>query len=375
MKLKCDRKKLYEAVQIVETVAASTTTQPILQDIKITAEGGVLELSATDLEVGIRYFVREGIEIFDSGSVVIPGVRFGNILKEWVEEEIELTVEENICHLRGRDSHFKLFGGDIEMFPTIPDFTGETKEPGEKPFVVRGEVLAEMIRKTVYAVATERVNQALTGVLLNVNENKIKMIATNGRRLAKIERELEVPVDVLGTGIIPVKGLNNLLRVVSVGSNNMVEIKLRETYLLAKVECAVVSCRLIEGQYPDVEEAIPKDNDKKLELEKERLLSTVKQASLLTSEEYNVVRLQLEPGKLILSSGAADLGEARIELKAPYTGQPFDIGFNPEFVIDALKVITKDRVTLELKQPNTAGIIRDEQGDIFLIMPINLQQE
>jgi DNA polymerase III beta subunit len=261
------------------------------------------------------------------------------------------------------------------MFPSIPDFTGETKDAERKPFVVRSEVLAEMIRKTVYAVATARVNQALTGVLLTINENKIKMVATDGRRLVKIERELEEPVDVLGTGIVPVKGLSNLLRVVSVGSSNKVEIQLRETYLLAKVECAVISCRLIEGQYPDVEKVIPKDNDKKLDLERERLLSTVKQASLLTSEEYNVVRFQFEPGKLILSSGAADLGEARIELKAPYTGQPFDIGFNPELIIDALKVITKDKVTLELKQPNTAGIIRDEQGDIFLIMPINLQQE
>lgn len=375
MKLKCNRKKLYEAVQIVEAVAASTTTtKPILQDIKITVENQGLELSATDLEVGIRYFVKEGIEVFSGGSVVVPGVRISSILREWVEEEIGFAVEENVCHLHGQDSHFKLFGSDIDQFPTIPNFVEEGEDEGKKPFVVRGEILTEMIRKTTYAVATERAYQNLNGVLLTVNGDKVRMVATDGRRLARIERNLEVPASVPKAGIVPVKGLNHLLKVVSTGSER-VEIKLEETHLSAKTEHAVICCRLIEGEYPKVEDVIPTDNDKKVAFEVERLLSAVRRASLLMSDEFRVVRFRFEPGKLILSAEASHLGESRIELGVSYAGEPFDIGFNPDFVIDVLKVVARDKVTIELKQPNTAGIIKDEQGYLSLIMPINLLEE
>lgn len=381
MKLRCNRKELYEAVQIVGTVAASTTTQPILQDIRMTAEGGNLELSATDLEVGIKYFVKEGVEVLSEGSMVVPGAKIGSILREWPEEEIKLVVEENICHLQGQDSHFKLFGGNLEMFPSIPDFTTpvcpgrEAKDTEDKPFIVSSEMLAEMIRKTTYAAATERVNQVLTGVQLVISGDKMKMIATDGRRLARIEGNLEEPAAVSREGIVPVKGLSQLLKVISAGDADTVKIQLKETYLLAKSERAVISCRLIEGQYPNVEEVIPVDNDKRLEFELERLLSAVKRASLLTSDESKVVRLHFEPGKLILNSETADLGEARIKLSVPYTGEPFDIGFNPDFIIDALRVIVKGKAIMELKQPNTAGVIKDECGYLSLVMPINLSQE
>lgn len=375
MKLKCNRKELYEAVQIVEAVVASTATRPILQDIRINAGDQGLELSATDLEVGIRYFAKEGIDVLDGGTVVVPGARIGSILREWAEEKIELTVEENICHLVGQDSHFKLFGSGLEMFPSIPDFAEEAEDEESKPFVVRGEVIAEMIRKTAYAVAVEGAHQNLRGVLLTAKGDRARMVATDGRRLAWIERGLEEPTTELKVGIVPVKGLNHLLKVLSVNSSGVVKVQLKDAYFLAKTERAVVCCRLIEGQYPNVDEVIPSDNDKKVEFETERLLSAVKRAALLTSSECKVIRFRFEPDKLMLSSEAANLGEARVELSVPYTGESFDIGFNPDFIIDTLRVIAKGKITMELKQPNTAGVIKDEQGYLSLIMPINLSQE
>lgn len=375
MKLKCERKGLYEAVQIVETVTTSATTKPILQDIKITAGNGYLELSATDLEVGVRYFVRDGISILNQGTVVVPGAKIGSILREWTEDEVELAVEENICHLQGKDSYFKLFCSDEEMFPTIPDFVEETASDEEKPFTINSDVLSEMIKKTSYAVATERVNQVLTGVLLKADGNKIIMIATDGRRLARVERDLEEPVAAPMNGIVPIKGLSHLLKVMSAGDSSPVNIQLKETYLIARTKSAVVSCRLMEGQYPNVEDIIPEDNDKKLEIETKRFLSAVKRASLLTSDECRVIRLRLEPGKLTLSSEAAELGEAHIELDIGYSGEQLDIGFNPDFIIDALKVIAKEEIVVALKQPNAAGVIKGEQGYLSLIMPVNLLQE
>jgi DNA polymerase-3 subunit beta len=377
MELKCNRKELYEAVQVVGAVvaSASTTTLPALQDIKMTAEGEILEISATDLEVGIRYFVKEGIEIINGGSIVVPGVKSSSILREWTEEEIKLVVEENICHLRGSNSYFKLIGGDLDSFPSVPDFPEKGKDAGGGSCVVRSDVLSEMIKKTAYAVATERVNRVLTGVLLTISGSEIKMVATDGRRFAKVDGVLEEPATAPATGIIPAKGISQLLKVMSTGGGDTIRIRLEEAYLLAKMEHAVISCRLIEGEYPNVEEVIPADNDKKLELETGKLLSAARQASLLTSDECKVIRFRFESGKTILSSEAADLGEARIELSVSYTGEPFEIGFNPDFIIDALKVVTKDRITMELKQPSTAGIIRDGQGYISLIMPINLLQE
>lgn len=375
MELKCNRKELSEAIQIVGTVAASVTTQPVLQDIKVTVRGDYLELSATDLEVGIKYCVKDGVKIYRDGSIIVHGARISSILREWVGEEVKFIVEENICHIRGQDSYFKLLGGNLDMFPSIPDFSEEVGEKEAVSFTVRSEVFTEMIKKTSYAVATERMNQTLTGVLLAAEKDKIRMIATDGRRLAWIERDLEEPSIMPIAGIVPTKGLNHLLKVMSVSGSEMVRIQLKEAYLIVKTDRAVVSCRLIEGQYPKVEEVIPIDNDKKLELETGTFLSAVRRASLLTSEDSKVIRLHFEPNKLTLSSEATDLGEARIELGVPYTGDIFDVGFNPDFVIDALKVVTKEKITIELKQPNTAGIIRDGQGYLSLIMPINLLQE
>lgn len=375
MKLKCNRKELNEAVQIVGTIAASVTTQPILQDIKISSEGENLEFSATDLEVGVKYFVKEGIEVIDNGSVVVPGVRISNILREWAGEDIEFNVEENICHLRGEGSHFKLVAGTLDMFPSIPDFNEKAEEEGDvegQTFMVRSETLTEMIKKTTYAVATERINQALNGVLLTVNEDKIRMTATDGRRLARVEQSLEEPVVASRTGVIPVKGLNQLLKVIAAGGGGTVKIRLKETYLLAKTERAIVSCRLIEDKYPDVGEVVPENNDKILELDTDKLLSAVRRASLLLSDECRVIKLRFEAGKLVLSSEATELGEARIELSAPYTGEPFDIGFNPDYIIDALKVVVGEKVTVELKQSDIAGVIKDGRGYISMIMPINL---
>ncbi|MFQ5956646.1 MAG: DNA polymerase III subunit beta [Candidatus Brocadiales bacterium] len=366
MKVVCSGDKLYEGLQLVGNIIATSTTKPILQAVKLETAGKMLEISGTDLEVGIRYLV-EPIEIVKPGKVVLPGNRVMGLFKEWPEGEVQLEVKDGTCHLTGKGCNFRLLGYDAEEFPTIPSFINK------EYFEIGSEKIGEMVRKTVFACASERLRHTMTGMLLSVKGDEVKMVATDGRRMAYVKERIRNKEGVLYSGIVPSKGIHQLPRIAA-QSKGPLKIRLEGTHMLAKTENATLCSQLIEGQYPNYEEAIPKEGGTRLELNTEEFAAAVRRAAFLTTEERHVIKVKLQKNRVTVRAETPDIGEGEIGIETNYSGSEMEVGFNPDFLLDALKAIGKDPVGITFKDPNTAVSLRVGQDYLYVIMPIRLSE-
>ncbi|MFN3467579.1 MAG: DNA polymerase III subunit beta, partial [Candidatus Brocadiales bacterium] len=267
----------------------------------------------------------------------------------------------------GKGGIFKMAGYDPKEFPTIPAFS----EKGSME--IEAKELAEMIRKVSFACASERVRHTMTGVLFQVEGGVLKMVATDGRRLAWVRERGGEGERGLAEGIVPRKGVEQLARIAE-QQGGKIRLKIEETYLLAKGSKAMLCAQLIEGQYPNYKEAIPENNDKKMEIDVETLTGAIRRAAVLTTEERRLIRLGLRKGKIAIEAATPDVGEARVDIDVDYSGEGLDIGFNPNFLLDALKAIGKGTAHLEFKEDSTAAVIKGGQEFIYVVMPIRLTE-
>src|SRR3989338_9033332 len=303
MKLSCQRAVLMEGLQLVSHVTAVTTTKPILQAVKIEVTENKAILEATDLEVGVRYLL-EPVEVQEKGIVVLQEGRFAELLREWPEEQVCMETKGTTCRISGRGGEFKMVGYDPKEFPTIP--AGVEKGAME----IEAEELVEMIRKVAFACASERARHTMTGVLFQVEAGILRMVATDGRRLAYIREKKggggREPME----GIIPRKVIEQLARIAE-RQEGKIRLKMEETHLLAGSDRATLCAQLIEGQYPNYKEAIPANNDKRAEVDVEILAGAIRRASILTTEERRLVRLGLRKGRISVEVETPEVGEER----------------------------------------------------------------
>jgi len=365
MKLRCETKKLHEGFQAVLSIIPQRSTKPILANVKIIAEGSEVQLLATDLEVGIRRSVTD-IEVLEAGTCVVPAARTAAILREAGGETVELVASKTSCHISYQGSEYDLVSEDPEEFPDVPDF-----EEGPALEIER-DTLREMIHRTAFAAAREKTRYALHGVLFKVKKDNLEMVATDGRRLAYIRKKAAKASKKEHSVIVPAKAMRELEKVTD-NAEEAVKLRIGERELLAKVEGAVLSCRLVEGHFPDYEAVIPKDSDKKITLAADRFLSAIRRAALFTGEESKAIRLRLTKGKVLLLAETADLGKAEIELEVDYQEGEVEIGFNPDFLADALRVIEPAEIKLELKDAASPGALREGKDYLYVVMPVSLE--
>lgn len=364
MKVRSDRRELLEALGLAQTVVPVKSTQPVLQNVKMVAKDNVLEVLATDWEISLRYRV-ERVEVMEEGEALIPTRQFSDILRELPDESVEFGVDDKILTLSKENDFFKVQGDDPDEFPDIPDLGGETVvevDPG---------VFSEMIKKTVFAAAKEKMRFALNGVNCNLDGNNFTMVATDGKRLALIKRKIKGKKGLKTSAIVPTKGINLLEKAMG-EEEEPVKFSITDTQCMAATRKAVLASRLIEGQFPNYEDVVPKEMDKKIELSTAAFLAVLRQASTFTSPESMAVKVSVADNRMVLSSHAADLGEAKVEHNVDYSGEPIEIGFNPVFIKDVLGVIGKETFTLELKESTSPGIITSGDDYIYVVMPVNI---
>ncbi len=366
MKLSCQKTLFLEGLQLLGHVTTGTTTKPILQAIKLEVQRNKAVLEATDLEVGVRYLL-EPVEVQETGAVVVQEKRLAELLREWPEEKISMEVKGSMCLLSGKGGVFKMAGYDPKEFPTIPVF------PEEGGISLEAKEVVEMIKKVVFACATERVRHTMTGVLFQVEAGAIKMIATDGRRLASARERKGESGRPQVEGIVPRKGIEQLARI-GEQHGGKIEIKMEETHFLARSSRATLCAQLIEGQYPNYKEAIPKDNDKKVEVGAEVLAAALRRAAVLTTEERRLVKLGLQKGRVTIEAETPEVGEAKVDIDVDYKGEGLELGFNPDFLLDALKAIGKGTVQMEFKEPTTAAVMKSGPDFIYVVMPIRLAE-
>lgn len=367
MKVICDRGTLVDLLNIVSGVTATRTPKPALSCVKVSAEDGLLTLSATDTELSLRVSTAK-VEVSAPGEAAIPADKFGQIVRESIDATVTLEVEQEEAHITGQDAKFKIYGVPVSDFPPVPQFKGDAD------FQINGADLHRMIRQTIFATARENSRYAFNGVLLERDGNKLVMVATDGRRLALAKDSCKATE---GAGkhaaIVPSKALNMVMRLFD-NPDEVVKVKITDNQILFASSDAMLASSLVEGNFPPYKDVVPKDGDKKVTIDTDSFASAVRRAALLTNEESKGVRLAFSAEGLTLSSRAPEMGEAEIRLALPsYEGEPIEIGFNPQFILDALKVAGSEQVSGEFKASNKPGIFRSGPDFLYVIMPVNLQ--
>ena len=374
MKVICNRGALLDALSVAGNVVAARTPKPVLQCVKLTADNDRLTIAATDLEVAIRYSDTQ-VQIEQGGEVLVPADKLRDIVRESVDDTIAIEVSADkdgaggtFAHIRGQDSHFKIFTQNATDFPPIPDFEGEAG------FEVSGGLLKRLIGQTLFAAAKETQRYAINGVLMVAKGKKLSLISTDGRRLAMAVGDLttdKLPKEG-AKAIIPAKAMQMMDKLID-DPEELVGFQIRENQIIVHTSSATLTSNLIEGQFPPYEDVIPKDTDKKMSAATADFLSAIRRAALLTTEESKGVRLEFSKKGLVLTSRSPESGEATINFPCKFEGADIEIGFNPTFLTDALRVVDSDEISLELTAANRPGLLKGGPNFLYVIMPVNLQ--
>jgi len=367
MKVQFNREGLSQALALLTTIVPERTPKPILRCVKIDAAKDSVRIYGTDLEVGINY-VLPAADVQQPGQVVVPAGRLAAVVRESTDETLLLEAKEGKCEIKGADSHFTIYGQEASQYPAMPDFKGEADVE------LLLDSLKAGITQCLFATAKESTRYAINGVLWEMKGKKLTLVATDGRRLARSRVNLTAnPSDKAAAAklIVPAKTMN-LLEKLAGGGKDKVLVHLVDSQAMFTCGNVVVSSNLVEGNFPKYEDIIPSDYQKKITLPTEVALSAVKRAALLTSEESRGIKIAASKNKLVFSARAPETGDAEVDVVVDYAGEPIEIGFNPQFLADCLRVVGEPQFELELGQSDTPGLIKAGANFLYVLMPINL---
>jgi DNA polymerase-3 subunit beta len=363
MKFSVSKEKLLEGLQTVQNVVGTRTTLPILSNVLLQASDGKLRLTTTDLDVGVSGAIDVIIE--KPGATTLPARRLATIVRELPASEIVLEVDsKNVASIRCGQSFFKILGLPEEEFPPLPRFDEA------KVFTIGQQQLRDGLKKTAYAISTDETRYVLNGILFSFKDNKLTMVATDGRRLALVDIEMEFPRSQEADIIVPTKCVTELGRLL--GEEGELKMSVGENQVAFEVNGTLLVSKLIEGNYPNYRQVIPGETKERVTLEREQFLSSVHRVSLLASEKSNSVKLTFSKNNIEIGANTPDVGEARESLAVTYKGKEFSIAFNPEFLMAPLKNLTNDEVFLDLIDEMSPGVIKIQSPFLYVLMPMRV---
>jgi len=368
MRFTISREKLQEGLAAVTAAVPAKTTLPVLSNLLVeTTERGI-RLSATDLDIAVSTEVSADVET--PGSITIPAKKLSEIARELPPSPVKVSAsgEQRVTIECGR-SRFKLLGLPRDEFPSFP-----TVRFNESWRVKSGE-LQKLISHVAFAVSTEESRPILNGVLWELREDRMRMVATNGHRLSKMELPVESSSAPPGDLIVPPKALEQIKRLFP--AEEELEIARGENHLGFRSPFTSVFTRLVEGPYPNYEQVIPKDNDRFCLCDKAALTSALKRMSVIASDQTHRIKMSFNTGMLKFSVTTPDLGEASDELPVNYNGDQLDIGFNATYLLEILRYMPTEQIRLTFKAPERAATIEPEGWDdpakyLCLVMPLRL---
>ncbi len=376
MRFTITRQNLHHGLAAVSASIPSKTTLPVLSNILFeTTEDGVW-MSGTDLDVSVR--VKVPADVHEAGSLTAPGKKLQEITRELPDQPVEIGTRGDQIELQCGRSRFKLNGLPADEFPSLPgvDF--------ESSVTVAGQDLHRLIHHTSFAVSTEESRPILNGVLWELRDGSMRMVATNGHRLARMGVPTG-PSSLTSTDfIVPPAALQQVQRLleedadIEVAWDSGSDGSARKNHLGFRSSGTEVYTRLIEGSYPNYEQVIPKDNDKYAIVEKRTLESAVRRMAVVASDQTHRIRLTFESDRVHLNVLTPDLGEGHDELELSFTGEGLEIGFNANYLLEVLRYMPTDEVKMTFKAPERAATLEpvtpdDEPMDyLCLVMPLRL---
>jgi len=362
-KFKVTKENILDGLQRVQNVVSTRTTLPILSNALVQATKEGLSLTTTDLDVGVRCTI--DAEVDKPGATTLPARKLFSILREIPAPEIEVEVDDrHAASLRGGSSFYKIMGLPEEEFPPFP-------KAGEgKALKVEQAVLRDMLKRTAYAASNEETRYVLNGVYMTFKEDKLTVVATDGRRLALTEHEIELPKNSETEFILPSKAVAELQRML--GDKGEVKLSVGENRLIAEVDRTILVSKLVEGTYPNFRQVIPAEAKERVSLEREVFLAALHRASILASEKSQSVKLHFSKNKLVITAVTPEVGEAKEELAIAYKGKDVGIAFNPQYLMDPLRNLDADEIFLETIDELSPGVIKVNAPFLYVIMPMRM---
>jgi DNA polymerase-3 subunit beta len=368
MNLTIAKEQIINGLQAVQNVVSTRTTLPILSNVLVRAEGNRVEFTATDLDVTVTCAVEGSVK--KPGATTVPVKKLFGIVRELNHPEIEMEVDEkNTCSVRAGASFYKINGLSADEFPPPPKF----KE--DKKIVLPQEKIRGMMKKTSFAISTDESRYVLNGIFISLKEHKMTMVATDGRRLALVDEDVDVSEKSQGEFIVPAKAVAELNRLLQ----DKGEVELRYTGNQAsftlkdeKGFSILVITKLIEGNYPNYRQVIPGEAKERVGLMREEFLHALRRAEIMTSDKSNSVKLAFSKNNLAITANSPEVGEARESLAINYKGKEMAIAFNPKYMIDPLNALSEDEVFLELIDELSPGVFKINGPFLYVVMPMRL---
>ncbi len=366
MKFSIDRENIIDELQLIQGIVEKRNTMPILANILIEVTDREVFLTGTDLEVGLKTYFKAEVE--EQGSITVSGKKIFEIVKSLKEGK---TIEfketgDLLMEINSGDSEFKVLCLPKEDFPQVPEakFT--------KNIILPLRRVKEMIERVYYAIAQEQ-RYYLNGALMILKDKSIELVSTDGHRLAYTSSSIDdLKLDEEIRGIVSKKTLNELRRF----EDEELAFDLDENNLFFRVSNRTLLSRIIEGKFPNYDAVIPKDNSNILSLSREEVTSAIRRVSLLSTERSRGIKFYIEKSQMRLFSSNPEIGEARDKLDVDYEGESIEIGFNSQYLLDFLTTVKTDRVRMELKDENSAALMKTEGEEdinyLYVLMPMKI---
>jgi DNA polymerase-3 subunit beta len=368
MNLTISKEQIINGLQAVQNVVSTRTTLPILSNVLMRAEGDRLEFTATDLDVTITCAVEAKVK--KGGASTVPVKKLFGIVRELANADIDLQVDEkNVCSVQSGASFYKINGLSADEFPPPPKF-GDDKKVTLPQETVRG-----MLKKTSFAISSDESRYVLNGIFISLKDHKMTMVATDGRRLALADEEVDISEKSQGEFIVPSKAVNELNRLLQDKGEIEVRYADNQAAFALKDEKGggiLLISKLIEGNYPNYRQVIPAETKERVALVREEFLHALRRAEIMTSEKSNSVKLNFGKNRLEITANSPEVGEAKETLAVNYKGPEMAIAFNPKYMIDPLNALANDEVFLELIDELSPGVLKINGPFLYVVMPMRL---
>ncbi len=365
MKLTIPRLELVALIGKIQNVVPSKPAIPVLANILIEAIDDQLIISATDLTVSMRAYA--GAKVQEEGSITLPARRFFQLVRELTAPLVEIhTLSPEIATINAGTSHFKVHGMHKSEFPALPDLSEGVQ------FSLPSAALRELLSRSAFAAARDDSRQVLNGILLQNTSQVATFIGTDGKRLAKIHARVDLPQDFNGSFIVPLKAVEEMVRMLDVKEEEPAKITLMADKIALELKSTALITKLLSGQFPDVSRVIPSAKEQAISLHREELMSLLRQVSLFTSENSSSVRFSFTTGELHLSATSGEIGEGKVNMPVNYAGEKLEIAFNPIYFLDILRHSKDETVKFSVTDSYNPGLVTDSSTAQFVIMPMRL---
>ncbi len=366
MKINTNRENLLEPLQKIAGVVERRQTLPILANILVNAGNGIIQLTATDLEVELK--TEANAECEGEADFTIPARKLLDICKALPESaQITLDVSEDKVKLQSGRSRFSLSLLPANDYPVIEP------TPSKTVMNIKEATLSRLIEKTQFAMAQQDVRYYLNGMLLEINKGDIRTVATDGHRLAMSQVKNSAPEDINQQLILPRKAVIELGRLLS-SKDNEIKIELSNNYIRVLLEKTVFTSKLIDGRFPEYQRVMPTGSDKEVEADKNSLRQSLTRVSILSNEKYRGIRFELKENLLQLQAHNPEQEESEEELEVKYSGEELKIGFNVSYLLDAIGAIGEEEIIIELKDTNSSALIygKNDSESKYVVMPMRI---